>query len=94
MAHEPLIADLINAKRAAGYDSKFESLLRERWYCPTCKAGKTILSVLLPFPRPLIVIYGCSDCNQPGIRHLADRADEQMTQLLDAIEPFNRSGTA
>jgi hypothetical protein len=95
MEHASTIADAINAKRAAGYDAAFEALMRQPWYCPNCKAGKTILNVLIPLhQQPEIAVYGCSDCGESGIRHLADRDVEQLRKVLDAIEPFDRSGRA
>ncbi|MHB8272023.1 hypothetical protein [Bradyrhizobium sp.] len=97
MIHAPQIADLINAKRADSYDGAFERLLREPWYCPHCKASKTILNVMLPFGHteeakshePM-----CGDCEKEGIMLIGGDYIKQFKKLLNMLAPYNRSGTA
>lgn len=90
--HRTEIIDLINCKRASGFDPAFEALLREAWYCPNCRASKTILVVMIPLLRPEIADYACSDCGKDGIRHIRGRETEHMSKLMDSIAPFDRSG--
>jgi hypothetical protein len=88
------IADLINVKRASGYDGAFEALLRRPWYCPHCKVSKTILDVMIPFGHPDRE-PACSDCGREGVRPSnGDNYLKQFRRLLDMLEPFNRSGIA
>lgn len=92
MAHAPLIVDLINAKRASGFDGAFEALVRQPWYCPHCKASKTILDTMIPtLPDGELA---CRDCDKEGVTHLAGDGLGQFKKILDLLEPFNRSGTA
>jgi hypothetical protein len=93
MKNEPLLADLINAKRASGYDDKFERLLREPWYCPHCRQSKTLLKVTIPVGRPG-ELEGCADCGKVGIVKVAGDGGRQMLKVLAALTPFDRSGTA
>ncbi len=94
MTHEPNIADLINVKRASGYDGAFEALLRQPWFCPHCKDSKTILQIMVPFTRPDLD-PACADCGKQGIVPVSG-ADyiKQFRKLLDMLAPFNRSGAA
>lgn len=92
-AHIPNISDLINAKRAAGYDGEFEKLLRQPWYCPHCKASKTILQVMLPFGHPDLE-PACVDCDKEGIQIVSGDYVRQFRKILDKLAPFDRSGTA
>lgn len=93
----PTIADLINAKRASGYDDAFEALLRKPWFCPHCKASKTILQVMLPFGSTETALSHepmCVDCDKEGVKIVTGDYIRQFRKLLDMLEPFNRSGTA
>lgn len=92
-APAPLIADLINAKRASGYDGAFEALLRKPWYCPHCRASKTILEVALPIGHPECS-PACVDCEREGIKMVTGDYVQHFRKILDMLEPFNRSGTA
>lgn len=97
MKNAPNIADLINAKRASGYDGAFEVLLRKPWYCPHCKASKTILQVMLPFGRTETALShepACGDCGKEGIQIVAGDYIRLFRKLLDMLAPFDRSGTA
>jgi hypothetical protein len=93
----PNIADLINCKRATGYDGEFEALLRKPWYCPHCKASKTILNVTLPFGRTEEARShepACADCGKEGVTLVGGDYVKQFRKLLKMLAPFDRSGTA
>jgi glutaredoxin len=94
MTNEPNICDLINAKRASGYDGAFEKLLAQPWYCPHCKASKTILQVMIPLGHP-DQEPACVDCDKEGVMP-ANGGDyrKQFRKVLKALSPYNRSGTA
>ncbi len=98
MTHRIEISDAINAKRAAGYDAEFEALMRQPWYCPHCKASKTILNVMIPMPGSgPEATEACSDCGKEGVVHVQGGQQyglRQMRRILDAIEPFAKAGTA
>lgn len=89
----PNIADLINIKRASGYDGAFEALLRKPWYCPHCKASKTILQVEVPIGHPNLG-PACADCDKEGITLLGGDYVEQIRKLMKMLAPYDRSGTA
>lgn len=93
MTNAPQIADLINAKRASGYDGEFEALMRQPWYCPNCKASKTILDTVINITIPGSPML-CRDCRLEGINHIAGDGTKQFRKMLNALAPFNRSGTA
>ena len=95
MTGQPNIDDLINAKRASGYDGAFEALLRQPWYCPHCKDSKTILQVMLPFgDRDNERQPACGDCGKEGIKIVSGDYIRQFRKLLNMLAPFDRSGTA
>jgi hypothetical protein len=43
---EETIGELIEKKRAAGYDPEFEARLAKIWLCPNCQRRATILELL------------------------------------------------
>lgn len=92
--NEPTLADLINCKRASGFDPKFEVLMRKPWYCPHCKCSKTILQTAIPL-KDLTRGIGCSDCDREGIAPV-DGSDGHalFRKIITALAPFNRAGTA
>lgn len=91
--YAPNIVDLINAKRADCYDGAFEKVLREPWYCPHCKASKTVLQVMLPLGHPELN-PACVDCGKEGIQIVSGDYVRQLRKLLDMLAPYDRSGTA
>lgn len=92
MMGQPTLGDLINCKRASGYDGAFEALLRKPWYCPHCKASKTILEVMISVGSPRGP--ACVTCEKEGVTPIGGDYVKQFRKLLDALAPFNRSGTA
>lgn len=92
--HELTLADLINCKRASGFDPKFETLMRQPWYCPHCKCSKTILQTAIPRVGHLDRDMACADCDREGIRLVNGDGIKLFRKVLDALAPFNRAGTA
>jgi len=92
----PTILDLINAKRASGFDGEFEALLQPHFYCPHCRCSKTILQTAIPQLERASEPIACADCDKTGIRHLRGQYEHTklFRNLLNKLAPFNRSGTA
>lgn len=93
MTPAPTIADMINAKRASGFDGELEAILRQPFYCPHCKAGKSILDTAFN-PKVPGEPLACRDCDKPGIELVKGDYVKLFRRLLDKLEPFDRSGTA
>ena len=93
MTSDALIADAINAKRAAGHDPAFEAIMRKPWYCPYCRASKTVLDVTVPVGHPEKE-FGCNGCGMEGIAPIGGDGRNLLRQLLKYLVPFNRSGAA
>lgn len=92
-ADDLTLADLINCKRAAGYDPKFEALMRQPWYCPHCKCSKTLLDTTFPINDPIREV-GCSGCGLEGIKPLKGDGLQLFKKILGAVMPYNRAGNA
>lgn len=90
MSYEPDIADLINAKRADGFDGEFEALMRQPWYCPHCKSSKTILETMIPYGHPEHE-PACRDCGKEGIKLTKGDYIKQFRKMLNMLAPYNRN---
>lgn len=77
---EETIEELIERKRAAGYDPEFEALLARPWVCPHCGTHSAILGVGVPVGDP-VRGFSCPKCEREGIAPV-ESASPQL-KLLD-----------